>query len=169
MNFNDKGTFSEKMMEMARVMGPIIDDNDVDAYFNQLGEYPLEIVVRAIDVAIHLRDPDDKFLEKTLITLPEILGAIKKITKPSEGQIGTVTSCKVCQGMGWIADAEDEKGRLIAWPCRCLYKTAKEALARKQRPTAKADETRSCCKSIIAAYEYRQKKWGTGLELKENE
>jgi len=169
MNFNDKGSFSEKMMEMARVMGPIIDDSDVDAYFNQLDEYPIEIVVRAIDVAIHIRDPEDKFLEKTLITLPEILGAIKKITKPPEGKVGTVASCRICEGMGWIATAKDEKGRFIAWPCECLYNSAKESLASKQRPTASAEVSRRCCKNIVVAYEYHQKKWGTGFEPKVKE
>ena len=148
------------MMEMATVMGVTIGSDDVDAYFNQLGEYSVEIVVKAIDMAIHRRDPDDKFLEKTIITMPEILGAINEVNKPSEGQTGTVTSCKRCQGMGWLA-AEDKKGHLIAWPCECLYKTAKETLAKKQRPTAKAEETRKCCRSIVTAYEHHQEKWGT--------
>ena len=168
MNFNEKGTFAEKMMEMARVMGPPIDDNDVDAYFNQLVEYPLEIVVRAIDVSIHIRDPGDKFLQKTLITLPEILGAINKLTEPSKDRVGTVASCKMCQGMGWIT-GEDKERRLISWPCKCLYESARKTLARKQRPTAATEETRKCCKTIVAAYEYHQKKWGAGSEPKEKE
>lgn len=161
MNFNDKGTFSEKMMEMARVMGPVIDDDDIEAYFNQLLEYPLEIVVKAIDAAMHLRDPEDKFLEKTLITLPEILRAINKISKPLEGKISTVVSCKTCQGMGWLT-AEDKKGHLIAWPCKCLYNSAKETLDKKHRSSYIAEETRKICKSIVAAYDFHQEKWGTG-------
>ena len=160
MNFYDKVAFSNKMMEMAKVMGPVIDDEDIEAYFNQLGEYSVEIIVKAIDMAIHLRDPDDKFLEKTLITLPEILGAIHKLIKPPEGEPGTVASCKACHGMGWIA-GEDEKKRLVSWPCKCLYNSAKENVGKKRRPTAATEESQRCAKSIVAAYEYHQRKWGT--------
>lgn len=164
MNFNELGSFSEKLAWAASVQGRSIGKTEAKDMFKFIEDLPLDTVLLAIERAIRRRDPDDIFLKTALITGPEIRQAAEEIIAESrsEGDVGSTGRCKICDGMGWIANVEDEKGCLIAWPCECLYKTAKDTLARKQRPTAAAEETRKCCKSIVAAYEYHQRKWGGG-------
>lgn len=158
MNFNDRADFAKKLKEMAIVTGRTIDDEDTKAYFNQLEEYPIKLVLKGMDRALRDRDPDDMFLKTVLVTVPEIRAAIEEIMKPSEEE-SRVSKCKKCNGNGWIT-SEDKFKRLIARPCECLYETAKEALKKKGKPS----HLDAFKKRIINAYEYHQKEWGSENE-----
>jgi len=157
MNFNDRPEFSKKLREMAKVVGRFPDDEDVKAYFNQLEEYPIDLITKGMDKALRDRDPEDIFYKNALVTVPEIRAAIEDMAQPEEGQIGTVAGCKKCNGSGWIM-GQDEKKRTIAWPCSCLYAVCKQALGKKGKWSDDAWKKR-----IITAYENHQKTFG-GLE-----
>ena len=154
MHFNDKPEFRNKLVEMATVVGRAIAGDDVDAYFNQLEEFPIELITRGMDKALHDRDPDDIFMKNALVTVPEIRTAIEDMARPKEDQIGMVTGCKKCHGNGWIIGQDREK-RMISWPCSCLYAVSKQSLGKKGKWS---DDTYR--KRIIRAYEYHQKEWG---------
>lgn len=153
MHFNDKPEFRNKLVELATVVGRTIVGDEIDAYFNQLEEFPIALLTRAMDKALRDRDPTDIFYKNALVTVPEIRVAIDDMARPEEGQVGTVAACQICDTAGWIMGYDEEK-RAIAWPCACLYAVCKETLDNK--PSA-ANAHR---KRIIKAYEYHQRKWG---------
>lgn len=153
MHFNDKPEFRNKLVELATVVGRTIAGDDVDAYFNQLEEFPINLLTKAMDKALQDRDPSDIFYKNALVTVPEIRTAIEDIARPEEGKTGTVAGCQICGGGGWILGQDKEK-KVITWPCSCLYTACKETLDNK--PSA-ANAHR---KRIIKAYEYHQKEWG---------
>ena len=157
MNFNDRPEFAKKLKEMAKVVGRILHDEDVKAYFNQLEEFPIELITKAMDKALRDRDPTDVFYKNALVTVPEIREAIEDMARPEEGEVGTVAGCQSCAGAGWIMGHDKEK-RAIAWPCACLYTVCKERLDNK--PSA-ANAHR---KRIMKACEYHQKKGG-GIDV----
>lgn len=154
MHFNDRPELRNKLVEMATVVGRTVDSDEADAYFNQLEEYPIDLITKGMDKALRDRDPTDIFIQNSIVTVPEIRAAIEDMARPEEGQIGTVAGCKKCNGGGWIM-GQDEKKRTIAWPCQCLYNVAKEALGKKGKWSDDAWKKR-----VISAYEYHQKKWG---------
>ena len=161
MNFNDRPQFARKLKELAKVVGRTLDDETVKAYFNQLEEFPIDLLTRAMDKALQDRDPSDIFYKNALVTVPEIRAAIEEMAQPEEGQVGTVASCPICNGTAWIMGQDNEK-RAIAWPCKCLYTVCKESLDNKMS-AANAHRRR-----IIKAYEFHQKKWG-GINVPEGE
>jgi len=154
MNFNDRPEFAKKLKEMAKVVGRFPDDEDMNAYFNQLEEYPIDLITKGMDKALRDRDPTDIFMQNSIVTVPEIRAAIEDMARPEEGQIGTVGGCKKCNGSGWIT-GQDEKKRTIAWPCSCLYAVCKQALGKKGKWSDDAWKKR-----IIRVYENHQKEWG---------
>jgi len=154
MNFNDRPEFARKLKELTKVVGRVLDDEDVKAYFNQLEEFPIDLITKAMDKALRDRDPEDIFYKNALVTVPEIRAAIEDMARPQEGQIGTVSGCKKCNGGGWIM-GQDEKKRAIAWPCSCLYAVCKQALGKKGKWS---DD--SWKKRIIRAHENHEKHFG---------
>ncbi len=155
MNFNDKPEFRKKLVEMATVVGRTITSDEVEPYFKQLDEHPIELILKAMDKALRDRDPTDIFYKNALVTVPEITAAAEEIIKPEEGRVGTIAGCKKCNGTAWIMGQDNEK-RAIAWPCACLYAVAKEALKTKSRSTSRENHN----KRIVRAYEYHQQRWG---------
>ena len=153
MHFNDKPEFRKKLVEMATVVGRTITPDEVDPYFKQLEEYPIDLLTKAMDKALRDRDPDDVFMKNALITVPEIRAAIEDLARPAEGEAGSVARCKICNSCGWIMGLDKDK-RAIAWPCRCLYESCKATLDNK------ASAANAHRKRIIKAYEFHQKKWG---------
>jgi hypothetical protein len=153
MHFNDKPEFRKKLVEMATVVGRTITADEVDPYFKQLEEYPINLLAKAMDKALRDRDPSDVFIKNTLVTVPEIRTAIEDLARPAEGEVGLIASCKLCSTAGWIMGFDKEK-RAIAWPCKCLYESCKATLDNK------ASAANSHRKRIIKAYEYHQKNWG---------
>ncbi|NIO40249.1 MAG: hypothetical protein GTO41_08665, partial [Burkholderiales bacterium] len=81
MNWNDRPNFAAKMLEVATLLGVVVDEEDVGAFFRHLEDYPYDVVCAAIDRAIKDRDPSDEFLRRAMLTLPEIMGAIDNIVK----------------------------------------------------------------------------------------
>lgn len=160
MHFNDKPEFRKKLVEMGTVVGRTITADEVDPYFKQLEEYPIELLKKAMDRALRDRDPTDIYLRATLVTVPEIRAAIDELGRPEEDYVGTVASCVECNGMGWQT-SKDKEGRTFAWPCKCLYESCRKSLDKK------INSANSHRKRIIRAYEYHQKIWG-GLENAEN-
>ena len=154
MNFNDRPEFAKKLKEMAKVVGRFPDDEDVKAYFNQLEEYPIDLIAKGMDKALRDRDPTDVFMQNSLVTVPEIRVAIEDLARPAEGQIGTVAGCKKCSGGGWIMGQDEEK-KAISWPCSCLYAVCKETQGKKGKWSDDAWRKR-----IIRTYENHQRQWG---------
>ena len=157
MKLEDKRAFADKMKEISRVVQRQIYDEDIDAYFNQFEDYPIKLMTKALDLALDNRDPQDIYLATVLPNHSEIKSAIIELTRSAdEGEAGgTVSSCPLCNGTGWKA-SEGASGRFLAWPCKCLYEIAREALKIK----GKSGSTRSCNGRIVAAYEYHQRHWG---------
>lgn len=161
MNFNEIGEFSKALSEAARVIGKTIGEKDFKPMFDYLIGYPLKIAIEAIDRAMRRRDPDDVFQRTTLLTGQEIEQAAKEIMDRElpRGTQGKVSKCEICNGGGWLTTASKE-GTLQAYPCKCLYEAAQEALRRRKRPGSvdeRLDEER---RHTIKAYEYHQEKWG---------
>ena len=150
MNDADKQDFADKMKEMSRALSRIIDSEDIDAYFNQLQDLPLEIVIKGIDQAIRDRDPEDPFLTP-LISVPEIRGAVARIMRESDAE-ADVAGCEACNMTGWVL-VEGEKGQPIARPCECLYKIVKKFTMSTEEPTAKDAKSRKNAEDIVKAYE----------------
>jgi len=143
------------------VIGKTIGAEDAKPMFNYLSGYPLKIVIQAMDRALRKRDPDDIFQKSLLLTGIEIEQAAKEIMSEAlpQGAEGKVNKCKVCNGNGWLTFLEKGKG-MQAYPCRCLYETAYEALRRKKRPGSFDATLNFARKNIIKAYQFHQKKWG---------
>lgn len=157
MIIEDKVVFGKKMREISRVVQRQIEDEDIDAYFNQFEDYPIKLMIKALDLALDNRDPQDIYLATVLPNHSEIKAAIIELTQPvDEGEAGgTITSCPLCDGTGWKT-SDGVSGRFLAWPCKCLYEITKEALKIKGR----SGSIRSCQSRIVAVYEYHQRHWG---------
>lgn len=161
MNLNELGEFSTALLESARVIGKTIEAEDAKPMFNYLSGYPLKIVIQAMDRALRKRDPDDIFQKSLLLTGIEIEDSAKEIMSEAlpKGAEGKVNRCKTCNGNGWLTFLDEEK-RMKAYPCRCLYEAAQEALRRRKRPGSIDEGFDSGRKHIVKAYEFHQKNWG---------
>ena len=148
MNETNKKDFADKMVEMSKALSRIIDDEDIDAYFNQLQDLPLEIVVKGIDYAIRDRDPEDPFLTP-LISVPEIRGAVARMIRESDAE-ADVAGCEACNMTGWVL-VEGEKGQPIARPCECLYEIAKKLTLNTEGTTAKDAKSRKEAEKTVDA------------------
>lgn len=157
MNFNDRAELAKKLKEIAIVVGRTIDNEDTKAYFNQLEDCPIELVIKAMDQALRDRDPEDMYIQNTLVTVPEIRAAIERMTPPQEEDEESIAGCAICGGQAWIITIKAD-GRAVAHPCQCLYKKAKATLDKKQKTSTKGAESRRNAEKIVAAYEYYQKK-----------
>lgn len=150
MNDTDREDFADKMKEMARALSRIIDGEDIGAYFNQLKDFPLEIVIKGIDQAIRDRDPEDPFLTP-LISVPEIRGAIARMMREADEK-GDVAGCEACNMTGWVLTQEPE-GQPKARPCECLYKIAKKITMNTEKPTARDAKSREAAEATVRTYE----------------
>lgn len=118
MNFADKVDFSKKMIEIATVVGRTIDDVDINAYFNRLAEYPLDLVCKAFDRALDARDHEDMYLATLVPTDGEVRKAISAILA-EEGAPDATIGCEKCKGTGFIM-GERKDGSVFAGRCECL-------------------------------------------------
>ena len=160
MRSGDKAQFKESLERAARKVSKDISQNDVEFFYDELKEYPFEILKAAIIKAMDDRDPFDIYLHRAILTVQETKAAVEKILEGTltEGRVG----CERCGSNAWIM-SEDEKGRLVAWPCECLYNVAKEALAAKKG----GSHINTFRRRVVKAYEHHEKKWGTMPETKE--
>ena len=164
MNLNELGEFSVALIDSARVIGKTTGEKEIRSMFNYLSSYPLKIVIQAMDRALRKRDPDDIFQKTQLLNGPEIEDSAKEIMNEAlpKGMEGKVNRCVICKGDGWLTFL-DKEGRIKAYPCRCLYETAQEALRRKKRPGSVDALLDFARKNIVKAYEFHQKKWGNEI------
>ena len=150
MEFKDKPAFRTKMEKIARKVDRKLDVEQSDVFFDDLKDFPINVVEKAMDLALRDRDPDDAFLTRAMLTVPEIRRAAEELIKDKKviGKIG----CEKClPTKGWILEIT-ETGRAIAHPCDCLAEVAKAELKRKSRNRADRMDDRHR-EGILVAYE----------------
>lgn len=152
MNVADRQDFADKMKEMARALSRTIDSDDINAYFNQLQDLPLEIVTKGIDQAIRDRNPEDPFLAP-LISVPEIRGAVAAVIY-NEAEKRSVAGCEACNMTGWLLTEANKDTYASARPCKCLYVIAKKAVISTKKPTVKDAPSIKSAQAIVEAYEF---------------
>ncbi len=118
MNFADRVDFSKKMIEVATVVGRMIDDVEISAYFTRLAEYPLDLVCKAFDRALDVRDHENMYLATLIPTDGEIRKAISAILAV-EGGSDAAIGCEKCKETGFIM-RERKDGSVFAERCECL-------------------------------------------------
>lgn len=132
MNFNDKPAFMEKMQQVARKVDRKVDDEQCDVFFDDLKDFSIEVVERAMDLALRDRDPDDAFLTRAMLTIGEIRRAADELVnkKRETGKLG----CEKCEPTkGWILEITNT-GRAIGHPCDCLAMVVRTELGKKAEP-----------------------------------
>lgn len=150
MNFNDKPAFMEKMQQVARKVDRKVDDEQCDVFFDDLKDFTIEIIERAMDLALRDRDPDDVFLRRAMLTTPEIRQAADELInkKKETGKLG----CEKClPTKGWILEIT-KAGRTVAHPCDCLADIIRTELNKKNRTRASRVEDKHR-EDILVAYE----------------
>ena len=148
MEFKDKVAFKIKMEKTAIKFDRKINDDQCDVYFDDLKDYPIQIVEKAMDQALRDRDPDDMFLIRAMLTIPEIRAAADDLISKNKviGRLG----CEKCGiTKGWITETTKD-GRYIAYPCDCLAEIIRDELKRKARTRADRMDDRSREGSLIA-------------------
>ena len=99
MNFEDKATFYDKLFRAHKKVGRTIGREEADVFFEDLQEYPIEVVLKGIDRANKDRDYDDVFQRNKMLETAEIRGAIEK----NQAAPGSKRSgCNKCQGTTWV-------------------------------------------------------------------
>jgi len=153
MDFNDKPAFVEKMEQIARKVDRKLDDEQCDIFFDDLRrDYSIKIIERAMDQALRDRDPDDIFLRRAMLTIPEIRQAAEEISKKAEDETTSKLGCLRCEPTnGWILEIT-KTGRAVAHPCDCLAEIVRAHLKKKNR--TKADrEYDKYRREILLAYD----------------
>jgi len=161
MNFNEKGSFSEIMRKAGMLVSKMISIEEIESRFEYLEDYPIKIIEKAVTYAYDSRDPQDEFLKTQIVTGLEIKNAANEIIETEGKKTGSVSSCKVCHGNGWIAeevrDASYPKGHLVAHPCQCLYNSVKEELLHKRKFNPERD---SWLQTVVKCHEAYQRRIG---------
>jgi len=156
MDYGDKPELKAILERSAKKVGRSVSQDEIEFFYDELKEYPLKTLRKATEKAMADRDPDDAFLHRAMLTVQETKVAAEKILEevPATSKVG----CERCKGMAWIT-SEDKLGRLVAWPCKCLYNAAKEALEKKGKK-GRLSHIDGYRKQIVDAYEWHQKAWG---------
>jgi len=122
MNFNEKPQFVEELKKMARqVSQKINEENDSDAllikgYWENLNEFPLDVIKKAIQNAIRSRDDDPAYYFRAMITVPEIRVEARKLLTDDTGRVKS--GCEKCSGSTWIL-MKVKGASPIAHRCEC--------------------------------------------------
>lgn len=137
MDFNDKVAFRKKMEETALKVDRKLDKEQCDVFFDDLKHYSIKIIEKAMDQALRDRDPEDIFLRRAMITIPEIRQAAEDLRK--EKKTTLKLGCLRCEPTnGWILETTKD-GRFIAHPCDCLAEIVRTHLKNKNRTRADRD------------------------------
>jgi len=134
MEFKDKPAFRAKMEKVARKVDRKLDVEQSDVFFDDLKDFSIEVIEKAMDLALRDRDPDDVYLTRAMLTTPEIRRAAEELIKDTKvkGKLG----CEKCESTkGWILEIT-KTGRAIAHPCDCMAEVVKAELKRKNRTRA---------------------------------
>jgi len=157
MDFKDKPKFKAIMDRMASHFGQPMIIDQLEFYFEELQGYSLPQISEAVNIAIDLRDPADKFLRNKMLSISEIRVAMDVLDErmSQNRKVG----CKECSWTGWMT-SKDSQGRLVAWPCSCLYEEAKKAREKKKRIGSIEEKMDHYRDQVINCYEAHQKKYG---------
>lgn len=148
MDFNDKPVFRAKMEKIARKVDRKLDEDQCDVYFDDLKDFPIKIIEKAMDQALRDRDPDDAFLTRAMLTIPEIRRATDDLIK--EKKITGKLGCEKCGiTKGWLTETTKD-GRYVAHPCDCLAEIVRDELKRKGRTRSDRMDDRSREGTLIA-------------------
>ena len=148
MDFNDKPAFRNKMEKIAQKVDRKLDDEQCDIYFDDLKDFKINVVEKAMDLALRDRDPDDIFLRRAILTIPEIRQAAGELIKEK----GTTLKlgCLKCEPtFGWITETTKD-GRFIAHPCDCLAEIVRARLKNKNRTRTDRDLDKFRRETLIA-------------------
>jgi hypothetical protein len=122
MNFNERPQFIEELQKMARQVSQKINeekDSDIlliNGYWENLNEFPLDIIKKAIQNAIRSRDNDPAYYFRAMITVPEIRVEARRLLESSH--IRLKSGCEKCSGSTWIM--EKVKGKSpMSHRCEC--------------------------------------------------
>ena len=130
MNPQEKKDFSNLITKAGAKVARTVTADIVDAYYDDLKDFPLGLIERAISYAYHDRSPEDEFLKTKMVSSIEIEQAANKIVE--EDSQKEYAKCPKCDGKAWIV-GKRATGQLIAHPCVCLYNRASEMLAANSR------------------------------------
>jgi len=150
MNFNDKPAFMKKLNHIAIKLDRKLNDEQCEVFFDDLKDLTIEVVERAMDLALRDRDPDDVFLTRAMLTTPEIRRAAEELIKDTKvkGMLG----CEKCEPTkGWILEIT-KTGRAVARPCDCLAEIVRTHLKKKNRTRTDRDYDKYR-ESTLVAYE----------------
>lgn len=150
MDFNDKPAFRIKMQKIALKVDRKLDEEQCDVFFDDLKDYSIRIIEKAMDQALQDRDPDDIFLRRAMITIPEIRQAAEYLRKEKKATLKL--GCLRCEPTSGYVTETTKDGRFIAHPCDCLVEIVKAELKRKNRTRADRDNDRHR-RGILIAYE----------------
>jgi len=150
MNFNDKPAFMKKLGDITIKLDRKLNEEQCQVFFDDLKDLPIEVVKRAMDLALHDRDPDDIYLTRAMPTTPEIRRAAEELIKDKKikGKLG----CEKCEPTkGWILEIT-KTGRAVAHPCDCMAEVVRAELKRKNRIRVDRMDDR-LRESTLVAYE----------------
>lgn len=154
MDSKEKGDFRKLIQQAGNKVARVVTADIVDAYYDELKDFPLGLIGRAISYAYHDRSPEDDFLKTKMVSAIEIENAANKIAE--EESSAENVKCPKCEGRAWIVEAR-ATGQLVAHPCECLYNRAAEAMAAKAA-TARGRKNYRIWETIIKSYEAHQKR-----------
>lgn len=138
MNFNEKPQFIIELKKMARQVSLKINeekDDDalmVEGYWENLHEYPLDVIKKAIQNAIRSRDEDNTYYFRAMITVPEIRVESRKILEKDSG-VRKKSGCDKCSGSTWILMKVKGKSP-IAHRCECWLEVMATQRGLKSKP-----------------------------------
>lgn len=150
----EKKEFSELIQEAGNKVARTVTAGIVDAYYDYLKDFPLDLIERAINQAYHDRDPDDLFLKTQMVTSIEIEQMASRIVE--EESRAEHAKCPKCGDRAWIEE-ERTDGRLVAHPCECLYNRATKALMMKSN-SARGRKNFRHWETIVKSYEAYQRR-----------
>ena len=151
MDVNEIEKFSELIKKAGNRVAMTVTDGIVDVYYDDLKDFPLDLIERAISYAYHDRNPEDDFLKTKMVSSLEIENAANRIVEEESQK--EHAKCPKCDGLAWII-AERKDGKIIVHPCQCLYNKAIEMTTNKVQKYRVNNRFREI---IIKSYEAHQK------------
>jgi len=152
MDFNDKPAFMKKLNHIAIKLDRKLNEEQCQVFFDDLKDLTIDVVERAMDLALRDRDPDDVFLTRAMLTIPEIRRAAEELIKDKDKKVKGRLGCEKClPTKGWILGIT-KTGRAVASPCDCLADIVRAHLKKKNRTRADRIDDKHR-EDILVAYE----------------
>lgn len=154
MNPSEKKEFSNLITKAGNRVARTVGADIVDAYYDDLKDFPLDLIERAISHAYHDRNPEDEFLKTKMVSSIEIENAANRIVEEESQK--EHAKCPKCGGLAWIAEKR-AIGQLVAHPCECLFNRASEALLARGK-SSRDRMNRRHWEAIVRSYEAYQRR-----------